>query len=396
MTSEGPHQDLKRSFDDQSPKALLDLVKDVVSIANTGGGRLIYGRTDTEVIGLTESAKNALDGAKVADLVDKYVAPFSVQISHEVQEPEPGKFAVLISIEPASSPLVISQDGGWRAPGEKHDKVVLRKGDIWVRHSSKNEHATFEDLRGWLMVARSSERAAIFERMAMLVNLPEGSSLEVVTKSGSHIDTPSQLIQSARDRRKWDPDHLLSADDLSWIFAQRAGLALTDEDLRILIAGSLRKGGTLHYWVALAEYNPGLIVDELMAVLSAGDRDKSDASSNVVELAAVYADETTLRKIIEALRASGYKHFREAAESWHGRVTAQRDLFRRIRAASNQGKSLDSYSQDELEQLATEHASMLIHEKSSAMARRLSDINRLIWARRTGRASLLDGQPIKR
>jgi len=396
MSPEGPHHDFKLSFDNESPKAFLDLVKDAVSMANSGGGQLVYGRTDTAVVGLPDAVCKALDSAKIADLVDGYVAPSSVEISHEIQEPEPGKRVVVVSIGPAISPLVISQDGAWRPPSEKYDKVVLRRGDIWVRHSSKNEHATFEDIRGWLVAARSSERATIFKRMAMLVNLPEGSSLEVVTRSGSHIDTPSQLIQSSRDRRKWDSNHLLSADDLFWIFAQRVGLNLTDEDLRILIASALRKGATLHYWIALAEHNPSLIVDELVAALSAGDRDKSDAGSNVIELAAVYADDSTLRKIIDGLRASDYKHFREAADSWHGRLQVKRALFRRIKGASHEGRHLRDYTQDELEEFATELASLSAREKSSAVARKLSDVNRLIWARRTGRGSLLENPSNRR
>jgi predicted HTH transcriptional regulator len=220
MSSEGPQADYKQYFDPESPKAHLDLVKDVVAIANSGGGCIIYGRSDTEVFGLGEDATKSLDRAKVADLVEKYIGPGLVQISHELQKPKEGKTVVVISIAPAAFPLVVSRDGSWRPPGEKFDKTVLRKGDIWVRHSSKNERASYEDVRSWLMTARSSERAAIYERMAMLVNLPEGSSVEVVTKTGSRIDTPSQLIQSALDRRKWDPDHLLSPDDLLWVFSQ--------------------------------------------------------------------------------------------------------------------------------------------------------------------------------
>lgn len=396
MTPEGPHDDLKRSFDPQSPKAFLDLVKDVVALANSGGGRLVYGRNDTEVFGLTEAAKFALDGAKVADLVDKYVSPAAVQIAHEIEEPLPGKTVVVLAIAPATSPLVIAQDGVWRPPGETYDKTVLRKGEIWVRHSSKNERVTFEDVRGWLMAARSSERMAIYERMAMLVNLPEGSSLEVVTRSGTRIDTPSQLLRSAREMRKRDPDHLLSADDLLWVFEQRAGLNLTDEDLQILIASALRKGATLHYWIALAEHDPVLIVHELLAALTAGDRDKSDAGDNIAEIAAFYGDDATVRDLIEGLRASPYKHFREAAEAWHGRIKSQQDVFRRINGASHQGRPLDEYAQDELEQLATDLASSLAKKKNSAAARKLSEVNRLIWARKTGRGSSLGGPTSKR
>jgi hypothetical protein len=166
--------------------------------------------------------------------------------------------------------------------------------------------------------------------------------------------------------------------------------------LRILIASGLRKGATLHYWIALAEHNPPLIVDELLAVLTSGDRDKSDAGSNVAELAAFYADDPTLRKLIEGLQASDYKHFREAAEAWHGRIKAQHDLFRRIKGATHQGAPLHTRTQDELEEHATELASLLAKQSNSSLARKLSTVNRLIWARRTGRASSLNGITTKK
>jgi len=392
---EGPHHDLKLTFESESPKAALDLVKDIVAIANSGGGTLTFGRTSTQVHGVSDDVIDALDSARVADMVGRFIPPASIGIAHEIREPEPGKRIVVLCIEPPATPLVISRDAAWRPPGKKHDDLVMRKGDIWVRHSSRNERATVEDIRAWLAGARAAERTAIFERMAMLVNLPDGSSLEVVTRSGSHIDTPTQLIQSARQRRKWDPDHLLSGEDLLWIFGQRLGLLFSEDDLRVLIAAGLRKSATLHLWITLSDQNPSLIVEELRAALTAGDRDKSDAGSNIAELAAFYADDRALREIIDGLRASDYSHFREAAERWHGRIKAQRDSFRRAAAASHQGRPLIEFSQDHLERLATDIASQLGHAKSSSLARKLSNANRVMWARKTGRGSSLQAPPKK-
>lgn len=386
MSSEGRQRDHKRSFETNSQKADLELVKDVVAMANSGGGTLVFGRTDTDVFGLSEAEVSALDSARVSDLVDKFIAPNTIRLSHSVQRLAGEKVILTLTIDPEPYPIVISRDGTWRPPGEKLDKSILRRGDVWVRHSSKNERVGYEDLREWILSARRDERAQILERMAMLVNLPEGSSLEVVTTSGSRIDSPSQLIESAIQRRKTDPDHLLSPDDLLWLFLQRNGLTLSDDHLRVIVASALRRSATLYWWLAEAEHNPDLIVEELIAALSASDRDKSDAASNIVELAAVYADDPGTRQIIHGLRESEYAHFREAADAWPGRQSALRALSRRVQGAKIQGRRLSDCSIDELESVATDIAESLARRPTSAGARQLATVTRAIWARRSTRS----------
>jgi hypothetical protein len=389
MAREGANQDLKESFDSNSPKAKLDLVKDLVAIANSGGGEIIFGRGEQNITGLPADQIAALDSAKVADQVEKYIAPLSVRLSHEIDESIPGKPTLSLHIQPAETPIVISKDGIWTPPGKKYEEFVLRKGDIWIRHSSKNEHATAEDLRSWIYRARAAEKSAILERVGMLVDLPEGSDIRVVASTGSPIETPSQLLQTARARLEWDSDHLLSSDELLWIYSQRNSITLSYDDLRLLIASALRKSTTLHYWIGLADYSPHLIVQTLQAALVAGDRDKSDAGKNVIELAAFYADEQELRQILESLRNSDYKHFREAAEDWKGRDAAQRAAVRRINSASHENKALVDFPPADLDRLGTELASRARRESNSMVARKLSNVNRVFWARRTGRAQIL-------
>src|SRR3990172_6473183 len=139
VSSEGRQRDHKRSFETNSQKADLELVKDVVAMANSGGGTLVFGRTDTDVFGLSEAEVSALDSARVSDLVDKFIAPNTIRLSHSVQRLAGEKVILTLTIDPEPYPIVISRDGTWRPPGEKLDKSILRRGDVWVRHSSKNE-----------------------------------------------------------------------------------------------------------------------------------------------------------------------------------------------------------------------------------------------------------------
>jgi hypothetical protein len=78
--------DLKVSFDPDAPGAMLELVKDLVAMAISGGGTIRSGATGTERPGIDERLLTQLDGARVADQANRYIAPSKAGVSHEVAE----------------------------------------------------------------------------------------------------------------------------------------------------------------------------------------------------------------------------------------------------------------------------------------------------------------------
>ena len=239
----------------------------------------------------------------------------------------------------------------------------------------------YEDLRVWITRARQSEKNQILDRITTLANLPEGTSIEVVSPSGFAIDSPQRLVESAIKRRERDPNHLLSADDLLWIFMQRHGLKLSEDDLRMLIASALRRSATLFWWLAQADDNPELVIQELLATLEASDRDKSDAAARITEVAAVYTDSSTSQKLVHGLKRSKYKHFRSAADDWPGKTQAKANFAERVTGAKYQERGLMEYSEEELEGIATGLAEDLSRKKKASTSRKLADVNRAIWAK---------------
>ena len=226
-------------------------------------------------------------------------------------------------------------------------------------------------------------------RLAAYVNLPEGSNLQVVTPSGAAIGSPMRLLENARRRRERDADHLLSYDDLLWVFRQRESLRFKNEDLKILLASSLRRNATLYWWIAQAGERRELVIDELFAVFEASDRDKSDAASSIVELAALFASDEELAALIDELKNSRYKHFREVGEQWQGRAAELTDLTDRIRSAKHKGRRLVDYVTDDLEQIATFLAAQLSERRSAALSRKLGNVTRVLWAKTTGAGKTL-------
>jgi hypothetical protein len=294
---------------------------------------------------------------------------------------------ITLEVEESEYPMAMSTIGTWSGfDGAQHTPLFL-PGDILTRHSTKTEKANSEDLRRWIESAKQSERDKITERLTTYVNLPEGTTLQAISPSGLPIDSPMRLIESAQYRRERDPDHLLSGEDLIWIFRQRASLDLEEIGTDVLIASALRRSATLFWWVA--ESHRQTILDQVMATFDASDRDKSDAAASIIELAALFASDDELDRILELLENSRYAHFIETAQSWQGRDPELQEIRNRIVSSTHENINLVDMSISDLESLASSVAEYLSEQSSAALSRKLGTITRVVWAKKSDRGNEL-------
>jgi len=383
VDGEGKLQDYKLHFDPTDEKARVDLVKNLVAMANAGGGQIVFGRSETEIRGIDDSACQALDSARLSDFVSRYVKPSPVDLSHEIQDLGDEHYLLIIRVAASVYPVVISRTGDWKGKPPKKPPL-FREGDVWIRHSSKTERITYEDLRSWIERAKQEERERVLSRITMLVNLPDDAEIQVVSADQPPLDSPQRLLEYAALRHQYDSSHLLTTKDLAWLFMNRDSLEdISEGQIRLLIASALRRPPTLYWWILLVDDKPAIILDELQKCLQASDRDKSDAAHSVIEMAAIFASDVQLSEILEELRGSRYKHFRKAAEDWLERTAMLNQLHDRIAGAKYAGKFLHKFSNEELEKLATEVAIKLLSQRKTADSRKLADITRVIWSKKS-------------
>ena len=390
MAGESKLKDYKIAFAPNDAKARVDLVKNLVAMANAGGGQIIFGRNETETPGLDDATCTALDSARLDDFVRKYIVPAPMEISHDIQVMDNGRFVLTLTVAAARYPIVMARKGDWKGMDSRKDSSIFLKGDIWTRHSSKTERVHFEDLRQWVERAKRDERERILSRITHLANLPEGTEIQVVPSGQQPIDSPKRLLEYAAMRHEYDPSHLLTSSDLVHLFVNRNTLGRFNEtQLRLLISSALRRPPTLFWWIIKADDNPQLILDEIEKCPDASDRDKSDASRSIVEMAAIFAEDDMLNKILSKLRSSRYKHFRDGAAAWQGRNTLRMQLNERISKAQHDDRLLRSFSVDELERLSDELATNLSNQPRISYARKLGDTTRAIWSKKSRFAHVL-------
>jgi hypothetical protein len=204
--------DFKRGFNPELPAEWCELVKDLVAMANSGGGYIIVGIEDDGTPAAAGSAGSllGLDPAKITDKVAKYTG---VQFDgFEIAEGIRDNGAVgIIGIAGASRPLLFEKPGTY--PGEEgKQRTAFAQGTLYVRHGAKSEPATSEDIAKIFERLLQSVRKEWMTGVRRVVNAPAGSTVSVlppgIRQSDSPDATPIRITDnpSAPEYRLVDPD----------------------------------------------------------------------------------------------------------------------------------------------------------------------------------------------
>jgi predicted HTH transcriptional regulator len=109
--------EFKESFDAGEPQDWCEVLKDLVAIANSGGGYILFAvKNDGSPSGWDRSQLCTVDPAKIADKILSYTGEHFAEF--ELLEVErDGKTAALMTIQSVHTPLVFSQPGTYLIGG---------------------------------------------------------------------------------------------------------------------------------------------------------------------------------------------------------------------------------------------------------------------------------------
>jgi hypothetical protein len=117
-------------------RARLEIVKDVLAMANTAGGYILVGVGDTgEVVGIKEDTVSALDEASLRQIVASHTQARISLFASTAHEHLGLRLGILTVLPLRDQIAVASKVGADPAGG----KAAFRDGDVLVRHGSASE-----------------------------------------------------------------------------------------------------------------------------------------------------------------------------------------------------------------------------------------------------------------
>ncbi len=215
---EEEHLDYKESFDLSNraakKRAKVDLVCDLVAMANTGGGYVVIGVKEHNngtftVEGVDEACVSFLKQESVQNWVDSYVDR-TLKLRVRAIKWNEDKTVVLICVFPTVLPAVFKKDGQYQDSKTGRGITKFQTAELFVRHGSKTERASYEDWcriaeniredeRGKLVNAQSQHQD-ILDRLDIMIALVGGAppcrrTLDLASGSAGDIeDRVAQLM----------------------------------------------------------------------------------------------------------------------------------------------------------------------------------------------------------
>ena len=171
---ESKYIDFKSELNLVEPGAWCEVVKDIVAMANSGGGVLLVGLDNKGFpTGFDPQFILDLDEAVVTDKIERYtgVQFDGFTISEEKKKGSP---IVAILVDAVSVPIVFTKPGTY-AVNNKKQKTAFSAGTVYFRHGAKSEPGNTNDLRN--VVERQVEviRRSLLKGVRKVVKAPPGS-----------------------------------------------------------------------------------------------------------------------------------------------------------------------------------------------------------------------------
>lgn len=177
--NESAELDFKASLDPTVSGSWCELIKDIVAIANSGGGIIVFGVNDDGTPSSTDlTALRAIDPATIVDKIKKYTGQqyAGCYLSDTTRQ---GHSVTVMCVSPVSLPMVFTAPGTYDVGGGKQ-RTAFAQGTVYFRHGAKSEPGTSEDLRTALEREMDRIRSSWLDGITKVVTAPVGATVSVL------------------------------------------------------------------------------------------------------------------------------------------------------------------------------------------------------------------------
>jgi hypothetical protein len=178
---ESKYIDFKESCHTDSVEMWCEIVKDIVAMANSGGGVIVVGLKNDGTRSTFDCGQLlAYDIAKVTDKIAKYTGRQFAEIEITPLDRSGDTVAAIVILE-SPLPIVFTTAGTYVAQNGK-EKISFQQGTVYFRHGAKSEPGNSEDIKR--VIDREVERTRKTWMMGIrkVTQAPPGSVIQVATK----------------------------------------------------------------------------------------------------------------------------------------------------------------------------------------------------------------------
>jgi hypothetical protein len=251
---ESKYIEFKDTFDPNSARDWCGIVKDIVAIANSGGGIILFGLDSSGAPTATPVAAVAsIDPADVGNRVSKYTGP--VQLEFDTRELEKGgKKLHAFLVHAVSVPIVFQKPGTYDI-GSGKQKTEFSVGTVYFRHGAKSEPGNSDDIRAVIERQLESIRKSWIKGVRKVVQAPQGSQIITVPATGHLGAGPSPTLRAVKDPKATPV--LLTRDRqkaTGTLVHEDVSESIFDEINNVIDANRILAGGQLHFFFGLPIY----------------------------------------------------------------------------------------------------------------------------------------------
>lgn len=193
-TRETRRIEFKGQLDLEASGTWCELLKDVVAIANSGGGVVVVGLDDTGTA--TGWDPTLLLGVDPADLTNKFSKYLGEDFdAFELVEAHKGghRLAAIVVEERVGAPLIFQRPGTYD-DGTGKQRTAFNRGSVYFRHGAKSEPGTSRDIARFVAAELSRQRKEWNANLRKLANAPAESTVVVVSRQSG----PKQRLDRFR------------------------------------------------------------------------------------------------------------------------------------------------------------------------------------------------------
>ena len=181
---ESKYTEFKEQFDPTNDGEWLELIKDIVAIANIGGGVIVIGvRNDGSASGADIRAVLALDGATICDKLASYIGDNFDDFEVSPVTRDGSRIAAIVVGLAKEAPLTFVRPGTYpdlQRPNKQ--KSAFGRGP-YTRHGAKSEPATRDDLRAFIERRLEVIREEWLGGIKKVIAAPSGAEIVAIERT---------------------------------------------------------------------------------------------------------------------------------------------------------------------------------------------------------------------